>query len=170
MQDDNATDVIRRYLKDAIAAENSFETQLRSFAKEGDDERAHALFQQHAEETRTQIDRLTARLDELGDSPSTMKSFMAHMFGMAPKSASIGHEESERVTQNLIAAYTVENAEVAMYESLAVVAESLGDARTASLAREIQQEEASTARKVWAMIPSAAAESVTHVTAGVTRS
>ena len=38
------TDVIRRYLKDAIAAENSFESQLRTFATEGDDERAMPFF------------------------------------------------------------------------------------------------------------------------------
>lgn len=99
------------YLKDAIAAENSFESQLRGFAKEGEDQQAHELFQEHAEDTHSQIQRLTFRLNELGDSPSTMKSFMAHMFGMAPKTASIGHDESERVSQNLMMAYTVEHAE-----------------------------------------------------------
>jgi ferritin-like metal-binding protein YciE len=169
MANDTATDVIRRYLKDAIAAENSFESQLRGFAKEGDDEQAHALFQQHAEETRSQIERLTARLNQLGDSPSTMKSFMAHMFGMAPKAGSMGHDESERVTQNLMMAYTVEHAEVAMYESLATVAETIGDRQTASLAREIQQEEELTARKVWALIPTAAAQSVSKLLSDATR-
>ena len=160
MADDNTQEVIRRYLKDAIAAENNFESQLRGFANEGDDAQAHALFQQHAEETKSQITRLTARLDELGDSPSAVKSFMAHIFGMAPKTASMGHEESERVTQNLMMAYTVEHAEIAMYESLATVAEAVGDQRTASLAREIQMEEEATARKVWALIPSAARQSI----------
>jgi ferritin-like metal-binding protein YciE len=169
MADDSTTDVIRRYLKDAIAAENSFESQLRAFAKEGDDQQAHALFQQHAEETRSQIERLTSRLKQLGDSPSTMKSFMAHMFGMAPKTASMGHDESERVTQNLMMAYTVEHAEVAMYESLAIVAQSLGDDQTASLAREIQKEEETTARKVWALIPTAAAQSVSKLMSEMTR-
>jgi len=169
MADDSTTDVIRRYLKDAIAAENSFESQLRGFAKEGDDPQAHALFEQHAEETRSQIERLTSRLNELGDSPSTMKSFMAHMFGMAPKTASMGHDESERVSQNLMMAYTVENAEVAMYESLSIVAESLGDNKTASLAREIQEEEQATARKVWTMIPTAAAQAVSKLMAEMAR-
>lgn len=92
------------------------------------------------------------------------------MFGMAPKSASLGHEESERVTHNLMMAYTVENAEVAMYEALAVVAEALGDQRTATLARNIQQEEEATARKIWAMIPIAAIESVAHVMNAMSRS
>jgi len=169
MADDSLNDVVRRYLKDAIAAENSFESQLRAFAKEGDDPQAHALFQQHAEETRSQIERLTARLNQLGDSPSAMKSFMAHLFGMSPKTATLGHDESERVTQNLMMAYTVEHAEVAMYESLAVVAETIGDQATATLARQIQQEEESTARKVWAMIPTAARQSVAKLSAEMTR-
>ena len=169
MADNNLADVVRRYLKDAIAAENSFESQLRTFAKEGDDAQAHALFQQHAEETRSQIERLTVRLNELGDSPSTMKSFMAHMFGMAPKTASMGHDESERVTQNLMMAYTVEHAEVAMYESLAVVAEAVGDNQTATLAREIQREEEITASKVWAMIPRAAKQSIVKLSSEISR-
>jgi len=169
MADNNIMDAIRRYLKDAIAAENSFESQLRGFANEGDDEQARALFQQHAEETRSQIARLTARLNALGDSPSSLKSFMAHMFGMTPKTASMGHDESERVTQNLMMAYTVEHAEIAMYESLATVAEAVGDHETAALAREVQREEEATARKVWSLIPLAAKRSTVKLASEVTR-
>jgi ferritin-like metal-binding protein YciE len=161
--------VIRRYLKDAIAAENAFESQLRGFAKEGDDPSAQALFQQHAEETRTQIFRLEARLRDLGDSPSTVKSFMAHMFSFAPKTASMGHDEAERTTQNLMMAYAVEHSEVAMYESLATVAETVGDTTTARLAREIQSEEEQTARKVWSMIPAAARRSLQKLTHDIAR-
>ncbi len=41
---ETSTDVIKRYLEDAIAAEKSFETQLQGFAKEGDDSLAQAAF------------------------------------------------------------------------------------------------------------------------------
>jgi ferritin-like metal-binding protein YciE len=156
MADHSTRDIIQRYLQDAIAAENTFESQLRGMAKEGDDPTAHALFQQHAEETRSQIDRLTARLQALGETPSTMKSFMAHMFAFAPKTAQMGHDEAERVSQNLMMAYAVEHSEIAMYEALATVAAAAGDEITASLAREIQAEEQRTADKVWSMIPAAA--------------
>jgi ferritin-like metal-binding protein YciE len=169
MPDHTINDAIKRYLKDAIAAENSFETQLRGFANEGDDEQVRALFRQHAEETRGQITRLTSRLNVLGDSPSTVKSFMAHLFGMAPKTASLGHDEAERVTQNLMMAYTVEHAEIAMYESLATVAEAAGDRQTALLAREIQQEEEATARKVWSLIAVAARQSTAKLASEMTR-
>jgi len=100
--------MIIRYLQDAIAAEKSFETQLRGFAEEGDSAQAHALFATHADETRRQYEDLTSRLNALGGSVSTVKSFLAHIFGLTPKTAQLGHEESERVTQNLMMAYAVE--------------------------------------------------------------
>ena len=164
MADHNVSGIISRYLKDAIAAESSFESQLMAFAKEGDDPAAQSLFQQHAAETRSQRERLETRLAALGDSPSTMKSAMAHMFNFAPKVASMGHDESERTTQNLMIAYAVEHSEVAMYESLATVAEAVGDQQTAMLAREIQQEEARTAQMVWNMIAPSARRSLAELT------
>src|SRR5579884_2028265 len=153
---ETSADVIKRYLEDAIAAEKSFETQLQSFAKEGDDEAAKAAFHQHAIETRQQYERLTARLEGLGGSTSAAKSFLAHIFGMSPKAAQIGHEAAERTTQNLMMAYAVENSEIAMYEALITVAEAAGDTETAALARDIQAQEKRTAEKVWSLLPGAA--------------
>jgi len=67
MADRNIQDIIVRYLQDAIAAENSFESQLEGFSKEGDDPAVRQLFEQHRRETRVQIERLTSRLHELGE-------------------------------------------------------------------------------------------------------
>jgi ferritin-like metal-binding protein YciE len=149
-------EILARYLEDAIAAEKSFETQLRGFSQEAEDPTVQTLFRQHAEETKQQYTMLTQRLEELGGSASTMKSFMAHMFNFAPKVAQIGHDKYERQTQNLMMAYAVENAEVAMYESLAQAAQLAGDTRTQELARQIQQQEKQTADKVWAQVAPAA--------------
>ncbi|MFL6353916.1 MAG: DUF892 family protein [Bryobacteraceae bacterium] len=151
-----SNDLIRRYLEDAIAAEKSFETQLQGFAREGDDEEVEAVFAIHAAETRRQYERLTTRLEALGGSPSTAKSFLAHVFGLTPKSAQVGHAPEERTTQNLMMAFTVENSEFAMYEALAAAAEAAGDTATETLAREIQEEEKQTAHKIWHFIPSRA--------------
>lgn len=147
--DDTARKSINEYLEDAIAAEKSFEKQLRDFAEEGSGDQSHALFLQHAEETRIQHERLTARLKELGGDPSAAKSFMAHLVGLSPKLAQLGHDVMDRLTQNLIIAFAVENCEVAMYESLIAVAESAGDTATAQLARLVQSQEIATAEKVW---------------------
>lgn len=145
-------EILKRYLEDAIAAEKSFETQLQGFSKEGEDAEVQALFAQHAEETRLQYERLTARLESLGGGVSGMKSFLAHIFNMTPKTAQIGHEKEERTTQNLMMAYAVENSELAMYEALATAAEAAGDLQTEQLAREIQEQESETAEKVWQFI------------------
>ena len=163
---ETSVDVIKRYLEDAIAAEKSFETQLQGFANEGDNVAAKTAFHQHALETRQQYERLTARLEALGGSPSGAKSLLAHIFGLSPKTAQIGHEKEERTTQNLMMAYAVENSEIAMYESLATVAEAAGDSQTASLARSIQAEEKATAEKVWKLLPTAALEAFERVTRG----
>lgn len=152
MATEKAVKFLRNHLEDAIAAEKGFETQLRGFAAEGSSDQVHRVFSQHADETRTQYERLTRRLTELGGEPSETKSFLAHLVGLAPKLAQLGHDTVDRVTQNLMIAYAVENCEIAMYESLIAVAEAAGDQDTADLARSIQQEERSAAEKVWNLI------------------
>jgi ferritin-like metal-binding protein YciE len=170
MEKSNPKAIVARYLEDAIAAENSFESQLRAFAKEGDNEAVKAMFEQHADETRRQHEMLTARLKDLGESPSGFKSMLAHMFGMAPKSASLGHEEEERTVQNLMIAFAVENSEIGMYECLATVAAAAGDSTTESLARRIQQQEKDTADKVWRYLAPCARDAFERLTmAGVSR-
>jgi ferritin-like metal-binding protein YciE len=143
---------IRRYLEDAISAEKSFETQLNGFANEASTPEAKQLFEQHAGETRVQYERLTARLDALGGSVSPLKSFFAHLFSSMPKTAQLGHTEEERTTQDLMMAYAVENAEVAMYEALAIAADTVHDADTLTLVRSIQSQERLTADKIWPLI------------------
>jgi ferritin-like metal-binding protein YciE len=149
-------EVLARYLEDAIAAEKSFETQLLGFSKEVESPTVQAMFRQHAEETRQQYTMLTQRLEEMGGSTSSMKGFLAHMFNFAPKVAQIGHDKYERQTQDLMMAFAVENAEVAMYEALAHAAQLAGDTRTEALARQIQEQEKQTAEKVWAQVAPAA--------------
>jgi ferritin-like metal-binding protein YciE len=156
---------IQRYLEDAIAAEKSFETQLTGFADEASLPQARELFERHADETRTQYQQLTTRLEALGGSVSSAKSFLAHLFNMSPKMAQLGHEAQERTTQDLIMAFAVENAEVAMYEALSIAAESAGDSETANLARRIQAEEQATAEKIWPFISTAAQDGLTAATA-----
>jgi ferritin-like metal-binding protein YciE len=161
--DKDSIELIRNYLQDAIAAEKSFETQLDGFAKEGNDATVQAGFRQHSAETRRQYERLTARLEALGGSTSTLKSFLAHFFAVAPKTAQIGHEEEERTTQNVMMAFAVENSELAFYEALALTADAAGDSTTAALAREIQKEEKATADKLWKLLPGVATDAFFRV-------
>lgn len=154
---------ITRYLEDAIAAEKSFETQLRGFAKEATRPVVKDMFELHADQTQQQYHALTARLSALGGSPSTLKSIMAHVFNLSPKAAQAGHKDEERTTQDLMMAYAVENAEVAMYESMFIAADIAGDRETAQLAKQIQKQEQDTADKIWPQIAPTAREAFAAV-------
>jgi ferritin-like metal-binding protein YciE len=162
----STNEVVCRYLQDAIAAESSFESQLRAFSEEGDDDEVRSVFSQHAEETRLQYHRLAARLEQLGGTPSPAKSMLAHLFSLSPKLVQATHAQEERIAQNLIMAYTVETSECAMYEALAAVAQAAGDPATHALAREIQAEERQTAGKLWRLLPSRAKIAFNMLTAG----
>jgi ferritin-like metal-binding protein YciE len=157
--------LLARYLEDAIAAEKSFETQLTGFADQAASEEARTAFSVHAAETRRQYELLTVRLKALGGEPSNLKSALAHLFNAAPKLAQAGHTEKERNAQNLMMAFAVENAEVAMYEALAIAAEAFNDRQTGALAREIQGQERATADKVWRLIAPSAADAFPEVRA-----
>jgi ferritin-like metal-binding protein YciE len=164
MTTESSREVIKRYIGDAIAAEQNFETQLKAFSKEGEQAAVQRVFADHAVETRHQHQRLTARLAELGGSPSAMKSVLAHIFNFAPRTAQIGHDASEKSSQDLIVAFAIENSEIAMYEELAVVAAFAGDMETERLARAIQEEERAAAKKVWDLIDSSCRQTFMKVT------
>jgi ferritin-like metal-binding protein YciE len=164
MSTESSREVIKRYLQDAIAAERNFETQLKAFARNGEQTPVQNAFSEHAVETRRQYERLTARLEALGGTPSTVKTFLAHVFNFAPKTAQLGHEASEKNSQDLIIAFAIENSEIAMYEELAIVAQFAGDTETERLARAIQEEERAAARKVWSLIDDSCRQSFMKIT------
>jgi ferritin-like metal-binding protein YciE len=151
--------ILRRYLEDAVAAEHNFAAELNAMSGEGDDLAARFVFAQHAEQTRSQYERLRARLAALGGSPSGLKTAMAHLFNLIPKAAQMGHDNSEIATQNLIIGFAAENAEIAMYEALASMAAAAGDLQTEKLARDIQEEERRAARMIWNLIAQSAEHS-----------
>jgi ferritin-like metal-binding protein YciE len=147
-------DTVRRYLEDAVAAENGFEAQLRMFASEGDDDEVKTAFAFHAEETRAQCQRLSTRLEQLGGEAPSTQTAVARVLSLAPRTVQIAHAPEERTVMNLIAAYTVEAGECALYEALIEVARAAGDETTVTLARGIQVEAHRAADKLWSFIPS----------------
>jgi len=60
------------------------------------------------------------------------------------------------MAQDLVTAYALENAEIAMYEVLTIVAAAAGDVETERLARDIQAEERAAAEKLWNALPRSA--------------
>lgn len=151
--------ILRRYLADAMAEEESLEVRLNEMSGEGDHQAARQLFAQQAEQTRTQKQRLQDRLAALGGSPSGLKSAMAHLIALIPKPAYVSRDDSEITAQNLILGYTMAHEAIAMYEALASTATAAGDLQTEQLARDIQKEERHAAEMIWHLIASSAQES-----------
>lgn len=151
-------EVIVRYLQDCEAAERNFEDVLMGFAHAGEQNDVKRMFEVASAKAKTQHERLEQRLRALGGEPSTAKSILAHMLAFGPPMAQIGHEPAEKNTQHLMVCIAAASAEMAMYESLALVAGAAGDTETERLARQLQSEEKDDYEQSWIRLrPSAVA-------------
>jgi ferritin-like metal-binding protein YciE len=149
---ENVKERLVRYLQDAHAAETGIEDVLEGFIDDTDDPQIKALFQQHRMETRSQAERLEARLNALGASPSGGKGFLNMIMAKMSELMHGAHDEYDKNTQNLIKAYATEHLERGMYESMIAYATAIGDEATVALARQIQAEEEATAQKLFPLI------------------
>lgn len=150
-------DVLVRYLQDCEAAERNFTHALASFAVTGEQNEVKRQFEIASQKAKTQHERLEKRLRELGGKPSRAKSIMAHVLTFSTATAQLGHEPAEKNTQNLMMCIAAASAEMAMYESLATVAQLAGDTQTAALARQLQREEREDYDQSWNILRESAA-------------
>ncbi len=158
-------DVIVRYLQDAEAAERNFEDALAAFSKIGDQAPVKDALANMSKKAKTQHERLEIRLKQLGETPSKAKSALAHTLAFAPTVAQLGHEPGEKNTQHLMITVAAAAAEMAMYESLAAVAQAAGDNQTLQLARELQREEHDDYDVAWGLLNQSALASFREQTA-----
>jgi ferritin-like metal-binding protein YciE len=145
-------DRINRYIDDAIAAEQANITGLKDMISESTDPQDTSLFQEHLAQTENQRGRLEQRLQALGGHHNGVKDVVNRLGMAATDLLHAGKDAGDKATRNLIQAYSIENMEVAMYESLAAAASEAGDAETEALAKEIQYEEELTAKKIFPRI------------------
>jgi ferritin-like metal-binding protein YciE len=156
---DTTKEYLTKHLENVIAAERNFEDVLSRFSSEGEQEDVQKMFSELSAKARTQHQRLEGRLKELGGSPSTLKSAVAHLLAATPLVAQAGQTPQEKNTQHLIITYAAAAAEMAMYEALATVSRNAGDLKTEQLARQLQAEEKEDHKIVWAMLGSSARRS-----------
>ncbi len=145
-------EILIRYIVDAEAAERNFEDALATFGHTGEQSEVKHFFEYASAKAKTQHERLAARLKTLGGSPSTAKSFLAHILAFAPTVAQLGHTGEEKNTQHLMICIAAAAAEMAMYESLATVANASGDSETEQLARKLQSEEKEDYDMSWGLL------------------
>lgn len=155
---------INRYIEDAVALEASGIVGLKDMITEATDPQDAALFQQHLTETESQKERLEAILHARGEHTNRLKDVMNKIGMAATDLLHAGKDAGDKATRNLIQAYTVENLEVATYESLYAAATEAGDTEVATLAKVIQAEEEAAAKKLFPRIaPSARAAVINGV-------
>ena len=147
--------VVKRYLHDALAAEKGLASHFREFAGEGDYREAIDVFLECEATALSHSERLTARLDRIGETPAGITSLF-RIFGIGDKAQHFDFGANEETTQKLLLTYTAVHSEIAMYEVLAMVAEAAGDSETESLALSLQQEEKVAAEKIWRLFAPAA--------------
>lgn len=146
--------MVRQYLQGAIAAGKTFEALLRVISRDrNDDDDVQAFFAAHADQTKTQYERLAIRLGGYPE-PGDESPNLASLLNLGPHIDHTGAIAEERTLQNLLTAYTIDTAAFAMYEGLAAVARSSGDSESEQLARQLQDEERSAADTIWHFLPS----------------
>jgi ferritin-like metal-binding protein YciE len=150
----SSAEVIRHYVKDAIAAEKALDEQLRSFAAEGDDEEIQSTFADLAQETTAQRNRLKAHLASSGSDEEEGATPLASLLDFTPKFAQAGETVEGRLVQNLMAAFCIESGETAMYEALAHAAREAGDSFTEAIARDMEAQHGRAAEKIFRFLHS----------------
>jgi ferritin-like metal-binding protein YciE len=148
---------LARYLDEAWAVEKALVTMLDKLAASTSDPVVKELFLEHRRSTRTQEVRLEERIRDLGKQPSVTKGFFNTMLARMTEAIGPSHDELDKVTQDLMLQYAIENFEAAMYEALRTYADAIGDHETVRLAELHLADEQQTAHRIWNLIEATAA-------------
>lgn len=158
----SSTEFIQRYLEDSIALEQAVEVRLRSMAKDCSAGPAHDLFIHHADQAREHAAKLTNRLRQIGGTPSTTKGIVAHLFGNILQKPPVASHTTDRETQDLLLAYSLQHTAIAVYEALHAAADYLGDTETSVIAQSTQTDQRKAAEAFWNALGGAAVSAVQH--------
>jgi ferritin-like metal-binding protein YciE len=139
-------DQLTKHIDEAIAMEANVLRMLDSVIRTTDDPELRDLFREHRLETERQQDRLRARLDAHGASPSVVRE-AGGIVGVLMKGV-LDVARGEKAARNARDAYATEHMEIAAYELLERIAVRAGDDETAHVARENRQGEREMARRL----------------------
>ncbi len=151
-----------RYLNDAYAVEIGATASMKDIIAKAGDSNVKSVVQEHLGQTEIQAQRLTDRILALGGDKSEAKAILNEGIAKLSDITNILHDKEDQQTQDVIKAFSLENFEIAMYESLNAYAQAIGDTETASLAQSIQAEEKAAADKLFALIPNLAVQTVAN--------
>ena len=124
----------------ALAGEKAVERMLRTLAKEANDAQLRSGFERHADETREHIRNVEQVFERVGRSASAGKAPAAE--GLELQHKAFAAEADETVLPEVLdlvavgSAIATEHHEIATYETLIALAESLGASDAVPLLRE----------------------------------
>jgi ferritin-like metal-binding protein YciE len=147
-----------QYLNEAYGKEKQLETTLRAHIRMATRAAYRKRLQQHLEETREHARQVRSRIRELGGRPETVSAPAPQLFtetaarlqeaaqrgaamAQGPLHALRGTGEAERLLKNARSEYSDEAQEIATYTAIEALADEVGDAQTAQLARSIRLQE-----------------------------
>ncbi|WP_239492201.1 ferritin-like domain-containing protein [Luteitalea sp. TBR-22] len=139
-------------LRDAFDAEKQITRALPRVAKAASSPQLRAAFEQHIQETKAQVERLTRVFESLGEKPRG--KHCDGMAGILEEAKSALEEETEDATMDALliaSAQRVEHYEMAAYGTLVAWAEAMGHDEAARLLRETLDEEKATDEKLTAI-------------------
>ncbi|MDX1931208.1 MAG: DUF892 family protein [Capsulimonadales bacterium] len=154
---EDAREKLIRYLNDTHAAEEAAIPSMEAIRDEAIDADLKRAIEQHIAVTRSQADRLEARIHALGGTVNRAKSLVNTVIGVGSHLVNLFHDKEDKQTQDLIKATALEQFEVSTYAALETYAESVGDSETARLAREIGAEEEQARQTLARLVPQVAA-------------
>ena len=135
-----------KHIDEALAMEQNVLRMLDSMISTTNDEAIKEELRAHKAQTQEQPDRLQARLEAHGASPSMVRE-AGGVLGALMKSV-VDVARGEKAGRNARDGYATEHMEIAAYQLLERVAERAGDPETAAVARQNRAEEEEMARKL----------------------
>ena len=135
-----------KHIDEAIAMEQNVLRMLDSMISTTKDEEIKEELRAHKAQTQAQSDRLQARLEAHGATPSMVRE-AGGILGALMKGV-VDVARGEKAGRNARDGYATEHMEIAAYQLLERVAERAGDPETAEVARRNRAEEEEMARKL----------------------
>lgn len=145
----NLEDAFNHELKDIYHAEKQLLRALPKMAKAAEDQQLKAMFEEHLEQTKGQIERLEKIFEQVGKTPRAEKC--EAMAGIVEEGQSLMEEDAEPETMDAMligAAQKVEHYEIASYGTMVAWAQQLGMTDSARLLEQTLEEEKQTDQKL----------------------
>lgn len=146
MSDETVQAKLVDYVRDAHAMEINSLQMLKSMLLHTSDGEMRSMIEAHVAETETHRDRLAARLEDMGESPSAAKK--AGVLLTAAMKGMLDQVRPDKPGKDARDAFVTEAVEIAAYELLRRLADRAGDGETAEIASQNLAEEEAMAERI----------------------